>query len=268
MKEICVIGSDGYVGQSIVNLFKNHPGYLVKTIEKESRSADLTKVDLAIICVPTPMKTDGSCDTSIVEGVLRNTDFPLYLIKSAVPPGTCSKFGKLLVKNIVVSPEYIGEGRYPTPWWEGIPHPTDVSKHDFQIFGGVKRNTTKVVDLFTPVMGPYCKYIQTDFKTAELVKYMENSYYATKVVFCHTFSKIAKTFGVDYNELRELWLLDKRVNRGSTAVFDKDKLGYGGKCLPKDISAIYTAAKEAGYQPDLLWQVMKVNAQLGGPDDS
>jgi len=129
------------------------------------------------------------------------------------------------------------------------------------IFGGNRISTNYMVDLFTPIMGPYCKFIQTDSVTAEMVKYMENSFLATKIVFCHEFSLIAKNFGVDYRELRELWLLDKRIERGSSAVFN-NKLGFDGKCLPKDINGIYHAAKEHGFDSSFLKQVIKTNEEL------
>ena len=221
---------------------------------------NVNQSDLAIICVPTPMKEDGSCDISTVEDVIAESKAPLYLIKSTIPPGTTEYLDRIYKKNIVFSPEYIGEGSYPTPWFTGIPHSTDVSKHNFHIFGGQAHLTSEMVDIFTPVCGPYCKYMQTDSTTAELVKYMENAFFATKVTFCHDFFNIAKAFGSDYNEVRELWLLDKRNDRGSTAVF-RNKLGYDGKCLPKDISGIYHAAKRAGHRSKLLEGVMQTNQE-------
>jgi len=133
--------------------------------------------------------------------------------------------------------------------------------HEFQIFGGEKKDTQDMIDWFTPVIGPYCKYIQTDTKTAELVKYMENSFLATKVAFCHEFFRIAELYDIDYRELRELFLLDKRCERGSTAVFN-NKLGYDGKCLPKDISGIYHFVKEQGLESKILKGVMDTNKEL------
>jgi len=260
--KICVIGGAGYVGKAVVDLFECRDDFEVWSRDKGLTANYGNGAALAIVCVPTPMDKDGHCDTSIVEEVIAESDFPLYLIKSAVPPGTTDFLRAKLQKNIVVSPEYIGEGSYPMPFWEGIPHPTDMSRHDFQIFGGEKKDTTRMVEIFSKVLGPYCRFFQTDSKTAELTKYMENCFFATKITFCHEFSRIAETFGVDYNELRELWLADGRVNRGSTAVFDKSKLGYGGKCLPKDISGIYHAAKERGFESKLLKEVMETNRSL------
>jgi len=258
MKKICVIGN-GYVGQAMVKLMERR--YQVSIKEIDDNYDNVNQSDLAIICVPTEMKDDGTCDTSIVEKVIKESNAPYYLIKSTVPPGTTESFIKQLYKKIVFSPEYIGEGNYPTPYWNGIPHSTDMLLHEFMIFGGEREHTNVMIDFFTPILGPYCRYIQTDSTSAELAKYMENTYLATKVAFCHEFSRIAKTYGRDYKEVRELFLLDKRCERGFTVVFG-DKLGYGGKCLPKDISAIYQDSKEKGFESNLLKQVMETNEEL------
>jgi UDP-glucose 6-dehydrogenase len=71
---------------------------------------------------------------------------------------------------------------------------------------------------------------------------MENSFFATKVTFCNMWYDIATACGVDYNELRECWLADPRINRNHTLVFPKDR-GYGGKCLVPDTN-IFTAIGE------------------------
>jgi UDP-glucose 6-dehydrogenase len=88
---------------------------------------------------------------------------------------------------------------------------------------------------------------------------MENAYLAMKVTFCNEFYDIATKFGVDYNEMRELWLQDPRMGRSHTFVFPDDR-GYGGKCLPKDVNAIIQAAQAAGYAPQLLAAMADTNA--------
>jgi len=91
---------------------------------------------------------------------------------------------------------------------------------------------------------------------------MENSYLALKVIFSHEFYRIADCYGVNYRELRELFLLDKRCERGHTAIME-DKMGIGGKCLPKDISAIYQATKQTyGFDSKLLRQFIETNKEL------
>ncbi len=77
----------------------------------------------------------------------------------------------------------------------------------------------------------------TDSRTAELVKYMENSWLATKVSFCSQFFEIAEKEGVNYEELRELFVLDPRVNHSHTFIY-RDHPYWESHCLDKDVPAI------------------------------
>lgn len=72
---------------------------------------------------------------------------------------------------------------------------------------------------------------------------MENAYLATKVTFCNEMYDIAQAYGIDYDELREIWLLDPRINRSHTFVYEDDR-GYGGSCFPKDMSALKKIAED------------------------
>lgn len=278
MKRVAVIGH-GYVGKALVNFFKDHFEVIARDIKKEhlfkkgvlveEKLTDdddwvsINKADLAIISVPTPMNHDGRVDCSFVEKVIEKLSLPLILIKSTIPPGTTASLVQKTAKRIVFSPEYIGEGSYVVQWWKdrGYPHPTDMKYHDFQIFGGERGAAAEVLQFFKKVLGPDPRYILTDSTTAELCKYMENAWAAAKVTFCNEFYEISKTFGVNYDELRELWLLDGRVERMHTAVF-VDKRGFGGKCLPKDVHGIVHAAREVGYEAQFLKGVLQNNERF------
>lgn len=278
MKTIAVIGY-GYVGKAIVNFFKDHYNVVARDIDREFRFENgklvaeepaaannwnaVNQADLAVICVPTPMMPDGGVDLRAIEDVFQKVTTPLILIKSTIPPGTTKSLAKKTGKEIVFSPEFLGEGKYVVQWWKdrGYPHPTDMKYHDFQIFGGERSSAVKALQFFKTILGPEVKYIFTDSTTAELCKYMENSWAATKVTFSNEFFEIAKSLGVDYDELRELWLLDGRVERMHTAVFF-DKRGFSGKCLPKDVNGIITVSEKAGYEPQLLKEVIRSNERF------
>ncbi|MEA1929915.1 MAG: hypothetical protein U9M92_03515 [Patescibacteria group bacterium] len=209
------------------------------------------------------MSDDGTVDTSVVEAVFGNLKVEPILVKSTIPPGTTDELIKKTGKKIAFSPEFVGEGGYVVPWWKNknYPDPHDMTKHDFQIIGGEKETTKQIVPYFQRVLGPEAVMAQTDAKTAELCKYMENSFIATKVTFCNEFAMMAEALGVDYNELRELWLLDGRVSRMFTAVFP-DKRGFGGKCLPKDVNGIIKRLEKAGYDPKFMQAVLDNNERL------
>ena len=97
-----------------------------------------------------------------------------------------------------------------------------------------------------------------DAKTAELAKYMENAFYATKVIFCNQFYDLAEAMDVNYDKLRETWLLDPRISRDHTFVY-KDNRGYGGSCLPKDIGAITFQGDCYNVNTDFLNAVQTAN---------
>ena len=233
-------------------------------LKPHQQISDLPPSDYAVICVPTPMGKTGAADTTTVKQIIKDSNHKWHLIKSTIPPGTTQELIKATKKQIAFSPEYIGEGggsKYEVPFWQGYPHPTNMKLHQFHIFGGARVVTKKWVEVWQKVAGWGPTYAQTDSTTAELVKYMENSYLATKKIFCDEFYDIAGALGVDYNELKELWLLDGRMGRAMTLIYP-DSRGFTGKCLPKDVSAIIKRAEAAGYSPKLLKQVMATNKRL------
>ena len=206
------------------------------------------------------MGENGQCDTSLVGDVVSWLSTPLIIIKSTVEVGTTAALSKLHGKKLVFSPEYCGESSYWSPYlWD-----RDVKETPFFIFGGEPECTSRCVDFYLQVTGPVKKYIQTSSCAAEMSKYMENSFYATKIAFCYEMAEICHAAGVDYNQVRELWLNDPRINPMHTAVFERNDNPFGGKCLPKDLSALHKLAKnQLGYDPKLLGEVLESNNRIG-----
>lgn len=256
MNKVAIIGGTGYVGKAYAKLFPNAYLYSRSVGTRE----DVNTCDLAIVCVPTPMREDGSCDTSIVEDTVAWLKTPLILIKSTIPPGTTKELKKKYRKRICHSPEYVGEGGYYIPFWQ-YPHPTEPQHHSFMIIGGSPRDREEILDMFYPVLGATKTYYQVDETTSELIKYMENSAIAAKVILCNEFYELAKTFGVSYSQVREGFVLDERQGKMFTAVY-KNRRGFDGKCLPKDVNAIVIAAKKAGYYPEFLEQILRSNKRF------
>lgn len=253
MKKIGIIGY-GVVGKGMERLFKDHFEIVIYDIDRGAKNF-INQCDLAIICVPTPMKEDGSCDTSIVEECVSWIECKHILIKSTVPPATTGTLEYKYAKSICFSPEYMGESKNFTPYWK-YPDPRDAKSHTFVIVGGT--DASEILNYFMRVMAVDTKFVSCTSKEAELVKYMENSFFATKVAFCNEFYNICKLFWTDYKKVREMWLLDTRINPNHTLVFEDEK-GFSGKCLPKDLSAIVKASEESGYIPTLLKAVIQSN---------
>jgi UDPglucose 6-dehydrogenase len=131
------------------------------------------------------------------------------------------------------------------------------------ILGGERRHTIPTADLYKSALSADVTIWQTDARTAELTKYMENAFLALKVAFCNEMYDIAGAVGVDYNELRELWLLDPRIGRSHTLVYPDDR-GFGGSCLPKDARALVHIANAAGIEAPLLASMISANERLRG----
>jgi UDPglucose 6-dehydrogenase len=253
----------GVVGKGIERLLGEYvvAKYDPNIYDFKNTKKGFKDVDLAIICVPTPTSTDGmSCDTNFVENSclwLREINFKgVILIKSTIPPSKADYF-KQKYGRVVFSPEFMGESKYYTPFWK-YPDPEDMRTHMWQVFGGNRKDTNLCLEIFKRKMSVDTQFFQTDIKTASLAKYIENSFFAMKVTFVNEWYDIAGNYGIDWNELRELWLADPRINRNHTLVFPKDR-GYGGKCFPKDVKAIIADSLKSGYLPNLMLSVDKIN---------
>src|ERR1035437_45583 len=255
--KVAIIGL-GYVGSIYKKLFPDavvydpHKGFDDKEI--------VNKCELAIVSLPTIMLKDGSCDTSIIKEVMDWLETPLILIKSTIPPGTTKWLKEWTGKRICHSPEYVGEGGYYIPFWQ-YPDPIEPKYHSFMIIGGDPQDREDILAFFYPKLGPTKTYYQTDETTSELIKYMENSAIAAKVTLCNEFYERAKTFGVSYSQVREGFVLDERQGKMFTTVF-KDKRGWGGRCLPKDVCALIKSVQQLGYEPEFLKEVVKSNARF------
>lgn len=258
MKKVAIIGR-GYVGQAYKKLF---PDAIFYERHGETNKEEVNKCDLAIVSVPTKMNDDGSCDTSIVEEVVSWLETPLILIKSTIPPGTTKKLKEKYHKRICHSPEFVGEGGYFVPFWK-YTHPTEPIYHSFMIIGGDPQDREDILQIFYPILGSSKTYYQTTETASEIIKYMENCAIGTKVILCNEFYNIAETFGVTYSNVRGGFILDERLGEMFTLVY-KDRRGFDGKCLPKDINAITYASKKAGYKPEFLEELLKSNKRIRG----
>jgi len=267
-KKISLVGY-GYVGKAMAEMLKEGADIVVydpaygqngssEGVQFVDSMAELGKVDLGIICAPTPQAKDGSCDVSLVEDAVREVDAKVILIKSTISPGTTDRLIKETGKHIVFSPEYVGESKYYNPYF-----PDDMKAVPFLILGGRDEDCNEVLRFMVPVLGPTKRYFKTKAINAEITKYMENTFFATKVTFVNEMYEICQAFGADWYDVREGWLLDPRINPMHTAVFP-DNRGFGGKCYPKDTSALVYASKKAGYEPKFLEEMIRTNKRFRG----
>lgn len=213
----------------------------------------VNQCDVVFIGVPTPTRDDGSCNTSIVEEAVAWCTAPLIIIRSTVSPGTTDRLIRKYDRNIVFQPEYLGET---------VRHVFgDMAERDFVVLGGASATTSRAADVYKHYYNAYVRYYFCDAITAEVAKYMENAFYAVKVTFVNEFAEIARVHGVDFNQLREIWLADPRISRDHTFVYP-DARGFSGKCLPKDCNAIVKSTREKGYEPKFMAATLKINDEF------
>lgn len=226
MNEVLIVGF-GIVGHNLYDEIKSLNPDVYDKYKPQDNTKRNIRYNFAFIAVDTPyINPDCPCDTTEVINAINETDADIFIIKSTVLPGFTKEATKLTGKNVIFSPEYYG----------GTQHCNNFD-FNFTILGGEKRECQKVVQLLQHVYDERHVFHITTSETAELTKYMENSWLATKVSFCIQFYEIASKFSVSYEELRELFLLDPRVNKSHTFVY-KDKPYWDSHCLNKDVPAI------------------------------
>ncbi len=236
----------GVVGKHLEQLFRS-AGHEISTYDKYNaelnsmaRQDSIQVCDLVFVSVPTPARADGSNDTTEVEEAVSWIKPPIC-IKSTIVPGTTNRLIARYQKRIVFSPEYIGE----TPFHKYV----DGITTDLVVLGGLKDDAKLFADVFRSALGPEPIYFLTDAVTAELAKYMENCFFATKVAFVAQFHRLSELLGADFDQLREIWVADSRIGRSHSTVIGRP--GFSGKCLPKDLAAIVSLAAEYGGAPFL-----------------
>ena len=263
MKNIGIVGQ-GYVGTAIKVGFEPHYHY-IHTYDKFDISKStvpnlkdlVDKCEVIFVCVPTPMKKDGTCYTGIVEEVIKEIDYnvdtdkdkPIVVIKSTIPPGTTDKFNKSYSNVIVIfNPEFLTEENFLE----------DFKNQNRIILGGNRIGTNKLRQIYSKVF-PQATIVKTGSKTAEMTKYFINNFLATKVSFANEMYKVCEQIDIDYDKVVEYATYDERLGKSHWAVPGPDgDYGYGGHCLPKDLSAIINQFETYG----LLEAVEYVNDQV------
>lgn len=247
----CGIIGFGHVGQAIYNRF---PDAVIFDEPKGVGSREkINQCDVAFVCVPTPSREDGSCDTTIVEAVLAWVHCNVVIIRSTVPVGFTKEMSQKYNLDLVFQPEYYGET---------VAHPfANLEDQTWISLGGQKEAVKLAACFYQERVNSNVKFYFSDSDTAELAKYMENAFLATKVTFCNEMYDLATKLGLDYNVAREIWLADPRIGRSHTFVYPNQR-GFGGSCLPKDTSALVCIGENVGTDMTLMKSVLKKNELL------
>ncbi len=263
MKKFTVgIIGNGFVGES--QAFAFSPTCEIKIFDKNPLKSinnldDVLSSDFVFVCVPTPMKNDGSQDFSFIENVFESAKKgPIYIIKSTILPGsTKSLQNKFTELDIVFSPEFLTERTAKL----------DMLTQTRIIFGGDKLLTQKCENLFSQRFMNR-SFIHTDSTTAEYIKYMNNNFFAAKVSIMNEYYRLGKIIGIDWETAMHGFAADQRIGDSHLHVPGPDgKLGFGGTCFPKDINAIISFAKEKGTKMNILEAAWKTNLEVRPEED-
>lgn len=218
--------------------------------------------DASFICVGTPSEEEGSIDLSIVkaasvslgEAIAKKDHYHVVVVKSTVVPETTEKLvlttveeysGKKAGKDfgIAMNPEFLREGKAVYDFM----HPDKI------VVGAIDERSFFVVsELYR---GLDCEVTHTNPRTAEMIKYVNNSFLATKISFANEMGNICKELGIDTYEVMDAVGKDLRIERK----FLNCGAGFGGSCFPKDVRALIGKAKSIGYEPQILESVISVN---------
>jgi len=273
---IGIIGN-GFVGSSVAFGFSPQCGCdeaVVKIYDKDESKSLHSLEDVVntsnyiFLSVPTPSNQDGSISLDILFDVFKEihdvidyeTDNqPVILIRSTIIPGTTSEIQiKYPRMNIVFNPEFLTERS---------------AKFDFInqsrfIVGGTWGNTTAVERLYKWRFGESTPVIRTNYQTAELIKYMNNCFFATKVSFLNEMYQIAEKCGANWEEAVDGFVRDGRIGHSHMNVPGPDgKLGFGGSCFPKDIQAMINFADSLGVPSNVLKGAWNTNLEVRPEED-
>ena len=236
---IGIIGQ-GFVGNAVYQKFKNYYDVLTYDLdESKCNSSEQETLDnkIVFVCLPTPMKSDGRCDTSLVEyAIKRCSEFGIaktVVIKSTVSPGTTARLNSLYPNmSVVFNPEFLTERNAIN----------DYENQTRIILGGPRPGTTELKQVFSKIF-PKAHIIKTDSTHAEMVKYLTNTFLATKVSFANEIYQICEGLNIDYDKVIEYSTHDERLGDSHWNVPGHDgDFGFGGHCFPKDLSALINLA--------------------------
>lgn len=216
------------------------------------------------ICVQTPSLPSGRIDIGpvkaaskmIAKALAKSSRRKMVVMKSTVVPSTTDSIVKPILERysgkkagkdfgLCMNPEFLQEGSALKDSME--PSRIVVGSDD-------KRASNELMTLYRPIKA---KKIQTDLRSAEMIKYASNTFLATKISYANEIANMCVRFGIDSQSVLEAVGMDPRIG----PLFLNPGLGFGGSCLPKDVKALKDKASQEGYASKLLAALLTINNQ-------
>jgi UDPglucose 6-dehydrogenase len=248
----------GFVGEAIRQAYEGlFTTVVVVDVDPDKSTgtySDLQDCDAVFVCVPSPSKDTGECDTSILNSVLfmLQNYTNVIISKTTAPPQFYEKM-QTVYPNLVHIPEFLVASRASKDYLEEAN----------AIIGGeiaaYRNEAARVIKLAQPITHvEHCSIGEAAF-----VKYTVNTYLATKVVFMNEMSELAVAHGYDWNVIRMYLSEDNRIGLSHMQVPGPDGYyGFGGMCFPKDTTAWVKYANKLGVQLSVLKSAIKKNVLL------
>ena len=220
----------------------------------------IKKSDIIFICVGTPTSKNGStADLSQVFSAAKEISksinkFKIIITKSTVPVTTGDEIEKILLKKIkknkfsvVSNPEFLREGEAIRDFI--YPDRVVVGSND-------KKSKTILKNLYSPLISKGAKFVSTNRRAAELIKYASNAFLATKITFINEIANLCEKTGINVEDISIGIGLDKRIGDR----FLRPGPAYGGSCFPKDSKAIVSTAEKFKTNLSVIKSVIKSNS--------
>ena len=224
----------------------------------------IRETDLSFVCVGTPSQSNGNLDLRYIRRICEQIGQALrtkpnrhtVVIRSTILPGTMRKVVMPTLEEfsekkagedfgICSNPEFLREGSAVRDF--RFPPKTVIGELD-QASGDL------LEELYKRVQAPL---IRTDLNTAEMIKYVDNSWHALKIGFANEIGNLCDTFGIDAEEVMDIFCQDKKLN--ISPAYLKPGFAFGGSCLPKDLRALSYQAKMHDLQLPILSSVLPSN---------
>lgn len=230
----------------------------------ENQDEAINQTELSFVCVGTPSQANGNLDLTYIRRVceligraLKNkTVRHTVVIRSTILPGTMRDIviptleensGKKAGADFGVcnNPEFLREGSAVKDF--DSPPKTVIGEFD-------RTSGELLTSLYAKLEAPF---IRTDLETAEMVKYVDNSWHALKIGFANEIGNLCKSFGIDAHAVMKIFCEDKKLNISSAYLMPG--FAFGGSCLPKDLRALAYKAKTNDLQLPIMGAILPSN---------
>jgi UDPglucose 6-dehydrogenase len=228
---------------------------------------------ISFFCVPTPATEKGKIELSYIKDVAKKTgralrkkqDYHLIVVKSTVLPMTTENVvipllekhsGKKVGRDFGVccNPEFLTE--IHNSWTKDKSFVRGFFNEPFIVIGGFDSQSGDIlVEVYASIEPPI---VRVDLRTAEMLKYAFNCALAARVSYWNEIFLICRKLGIDSNVVASIASKDLRIGKYGTV----HKMAFGGKCLPKDLSALVSFCKQIHHNPKLLRAVLDINLDI------